>query len=141
MPSQNRARSAGWLNKNKSPVSSSHEFAVGAIHEYVVWQYQRHHETGFGVRARIGTDHGLAAVSWTSLDSVVQRSERMTDVNDLTHTLTDLRGTPAVSTLNGGAAEADKVQQQIRVLAQRQQEMLPHFQNPRTYACSNSRSS
>lgn len=73
----------------------------------------------------------LAAVSWTSLDSVVQRSERMTDVNELTHTLTDLRVARLQYLLsNGGAAEADKVQQQIRALSQRQQEILPHFQNP-----------
>ncbi len=84
---------------------------------------------GFGLV--LALTMALAAVSWTSLDSVVQRSERMTDVNDLTHTLTDLRVARLQYLLsNGGAAEADKVQQQIRVLAQRQQEMLPHFQNP-----------
>jgi len=73
----------------------------------------------------------LALVGWSSLGSVVQRSERMTDVNELTHTLTDLRVARLQYLLsNGGAAEADKVQQEIRALSQRQQEMLPHFQNP-----------
>ncbi|OLU13187.1 methyl-accepting chemotaxis protein [Pseudomonas sp. PA1(2017)] len=73
----------------------------------------------------------LAFVGWTSLGSVVQRSERMTDVNELTHTLTDLRVARLQYLLsNGGAAEGEQVQQQIRVLSQRQQEILPHFQNP-----------
>ena len=73
----------------------------------------------------------LAVTSWTSLGSVVQRSERMTDVNDLAHTLTDLRIARLQFLLaNGGAAEADKVQQQIRALAQKQQEMLAKFRTP-----------
>ncbi|UCJ15919.1 methyl-accepting chemotaxis protein [Pseudomonas sp. MM211] len=73
----------------------------------------------------------LAFVGWTSLGSVVQRSERMTDVNDLAHTLTDLRIARLQYLLsNGVPADAEKVQQRIRTLVQRQQEMLPHFQNP-----------
>ncbi|XXF07189.1 methyl-accepting chemotaxis protein [Pseudomonas sp. D1-3] len=72
----------------------------------------------------------LALVGWSSLGSVVQRSERMTDVNELTHTLTDLRVARLQYLLsNGGAAEADTVQQGIRALSQRQQEMLPRFRN------------
>ncbi|SDH34144.1 methyl-accepting chemotaxis protein [Pseudomonas flavescens] len=73
----------------------------------------------------------LALTGWTSLSSVVQRSDRMTDVNDLTHTLTDLRVARLQYLLaNGAPAEADKLQQQIRLLAQRQQEILPYFRNP-----------
>ncbi|MBV7564798.1 methyl-accepting chemotaxis protein [Pseudomonas sp. sia0905] len=73
----------------------------------------------------------LAFVGWTSLGKVVERSERMTDVNELTHTLTDLRVARLQYLLsNGSATEADKVQQHIRTLSQLQQAIRPKFRSP-----------
>jgi len=73
----------------------------------------------------------LALVGWNSLGSVVQRSERMADVNGMTHTLTDLRVARLQYLLaNGGDEEGKEVQRQIQALVQRQQDMLPRFRNP-----------
>ncbi|KAB0549112.1 HAMP domain-containing protein [Pseudomonas argentinensis] len=72
----------------------------------------------------------LALVGWTSLGSVVQRSERMADVNGLTHTLTDLRVARLQYLIaNGGDEEGKEVERQIQALSQRQQDMLPRFRN------------
>ena len=72
----------------------------------------------------------LALVGWTSLGSVVQRSERMADVNGLTHTLTDLRVARLQYLIaNGGEEEGKEVQRQIQALAGRQQDLLPRFRN------------
>ena len=72
----------------------------------------------------------LAFAGWSSVGSLVLRSERMMDVNGLTHTLTDLRVARLQYLLaNGGEEEGKEVQRQIQALAERQQDLLPRFRN------------
>jgi len=84
---------------------------------------------GFGLVLLLTS--ALAIVGWTSLGSVVQRSERMTDVAKLTAALTNLRvARLEFLVAEGAAAEGEVLQQRIRQLIQGQQDMLPKFRNP-----------
>ena len=84
---------------------------------------------GFGLVLLLTS--ALAIVGWTSLGSVVQRSERMTDVAKLTAALTNLRvARLEFLVAEGAAAEGEVLQQRIRQLIQGQQDMLPQFRNP-----------